>query len=202
MLLGCCYNCRFQYNRVVPSLIIGSWYSLLVADPHIIIEQKITKIKYSIVTCELAWPNYCRPENSWYCNIRRALGWTRFNGARTSSKQSQPPPEWMIWWVNDSKRDMCGISRNVNVINNQRIYVRTFQLKVMFREGHFLTVLLENGLPLAAWCEEVSLTMPEPNCCRRPEPWEQVDGRLDLILCMLLLNRNGTLLLVFGILPP
>lgn len=104
--------------------------------------------------------------------------------------------------INDSKRDMCGISRNVNVIKYQ-LQIRTYvQLKVMFREGHFLTVLLENGLPLAAWCEEVSLTMPEPSCCRRPEPWEQVDGLRERMLCILLLSKNGTLLLVFGMLPP
>lgn len=44
--------------------------------------------------------------------------------------------------------------------------IRTYiQLNVMFREGHFLTVLLVNTLPLAGWCdEEVNLTMPEPSC--------------------------------------
>lgn len=66
-------------------------------------------------------------------------------------------------------------------------------------------MLLENVLPLTGWCEEVSLTIPEPSCCNSPEPCEPpstADGRRDLMLCILLLNRNGTLLLVFGIEPP
>lgn len=92
---------------------------------------------------------------------------------------------------------------------------------VMFSEGHFLKskALLESARPSCCiapglccwWCcevEEVILTMPEPNCCRRPllPPWlppKAADGRLeDRMLCMLLLSRNGTLLLVFGIEPP
>lgn len=74
----------------------------------------------------------------------------------------------------------------------------------MFKEGHFLTVLQENGgFPLVvASCDEVSLTMPLPNCWSNPLPWLHVDGLRDLMLCILLDNRNGTLLLVFGILPP
>lgn len=84
--------------------------------------------------------------------------------------------------------------------------IRTYiQLNVIFREGHFLTVLLVNALPLTGWCEEVSLTMPEPSCCSRPEPCEPpntADGLRDLMLCILLLSRYGTLLLVLGIEPP
>lgn len=84
--------------------------------------------------------------------------------------------------------------------------IRTYiQLNVIFKEGHFLTVLLVNALPLTGWCEEVSLTMPEPSCCSRPEPWEPpntADGLRDRMLCILLLNRYGTLLLVLGIEPP
>lgn len=99
--------------------------------------------------------------------------------------------------------DLCGISRSVSVITT---LIRTYiQLNVMFREGHFLTELLENVRPLVGWCEEVSLTMPEPSCCSSPEPCEPpstAEGRLDRMLCMLLLSRNGTLLLVLGIEPP
>jgi hypothetical protein len=56
------------------------------------------------------------------------------------------------------------VSVNTTVI---RTYI---QLNVMFREGHFLTELLENVRPLVGWCEEVSLTIPEPSCCSSPEP--------------------------------
>ncbi|KAK6629262.1 hypothetical protein RUM43_003079 [Polyplax serrata] len=47
--------------------------------------------------------------------------------------------------------------------------------------------------------------MPEPSCCSRPEPCElvkQVDGRRERKDVMLEFSRNGTLLLVFGMLPP
>lgn len=79
------------------------------------------------------------------------------------------------------------------------------QLNVIFNEGHFLTVLLEYVRPLFGWCEEESLTMPEPSCCNNPEPWEPPRtalGRRDLMLCILLLSKYGTLLEVFGIEPP
>lgn len=73
--------------------------------------------------------------------------------------------------------------------------IRTYiQLNVMFREGHFLTVLLENTRPLLGWCEEVNLTMPEPSCCSRPEPCDPpsadiAEGRRDRMFCMLLVSR-------------
>jgi hypothetical protein len=47
--------------------------------------------------------------------------------------------------------------------------------------------------------------MPEPSCCRRPDPCEldkQAEGRRERMLLMLELSRKGTLLLVFGMLPP
>jgi len=83
----------------------------------------------------------------------------------------------------------------------------------MLREGHLRTGPVGAGSPAAArpplWCGGVegTLTMPDPNCCSRPllppcEPPKAADGRLDLIDCMLLLSRKGTLLLVFGIDPP
>lgn len=52
------------------------------------------------------------------------------------------------------------------------------------------------------------LTMPDPNCCRMPEPEPSgpddntVDVRRDLIDCMLDDSRNGTLLDVLGMEPP
>lgn len=103
--------------------------------------------------------------------------------------------KWLVW----DKQESVRVVKFTTVI---RTYI---QLNVIFREGHFLTVLLPNALPLTGWCEEVSLTMPEPSCWSRPEPCEPpktADGRLDLMLCMLLLSRKGTLLLVLGIEPP
>lgn len=102
--------------------------------------------------------------------------------------------KWLVW-----DKQECESVKFTTVI---RTYI---QLNVIFREGHFLTVLLPNALPLTGWCEEVSLTMPEPSCWSSPEPWEPpntADGRLERMLCMLLLSRKGTLLLVFGIEPP
>lgn len=52
------------------------------------------------------------------------------------------------------------------------------------------------------------LTIPDPSCCNKPLPEpngpddKQVDVRRERIDCMLLDNKNGTLLDVFGIEPP
>lgn len=57
--------------------------------------------------------------------------------------------------------------------------------------------------------EDNCLTIPDPNCCRiEPEPDPngpddiQADVRRDRIDCILEVNKNGTLLDVFGIEPP
>lgn len=83
----------------------------------------------------------------------------------------------------------------------------------MLREGHLRTGPEGGGSPADARppprCGGVggSLTMPDPSCCSSPllppcDPPKAADGLRDLIDCMLLLRRNGTLLLVFGIDPP
>lgn len=85
------------------------------------------------------------------------------------------------------------------------------QRKTRDRWRSCLTLLPGNARPVAVcWSEDPDprvscLTMPEPSCCRRPEPCEpdkQADGRRDRREVILELSRNGTLLLVFGILPP
>lgn len=83
-------------------------------------------------------------------------------------------------------------------------------------DGHFRTLSLlrapftrNSGTGLTVPDTEVNcLTMPDPNCCRMPEPEPSgpdestVDVRRDLIDCILDESRNGTLLDVLGMEPP